>query len=120
MHSITRTYSGKGSKEFLDLLETRKSEVSDMMKKVTGFVSYTLSRNGEGGSSVTVCKDKVGADESARLAKEWTAKNAGTLGLSPPVVSEGAVIITAKKDEGAFGGPLDHYRGAPTALMSPC
>jgi hypothetical protein len=95
MHSITRTYSGKGSKEFLDLLETRKTEVADLMKKVNGFVSYTLSRSGEGGSSVTVCKDKVGADESARLAKEWTAKNAGGLGLSPPVVSEGAVIIHA-------------------------
>ena len=95
MHSIVRTYTGKGSKEFFDLLENRKSEVRDLMKSVKGFVSYTLFRSGEGGCSVTVCQDKTGVDESHKMAKEWTAKNAGNMGIGAPTVSEGSVIVHA-------------------------
>jgi hypothetical protein len=95
MHSVIRTYSGKGSKEFFDILEKRKSEVADLMRSVKGFVSYTLFRSGEGGCSVTVCQDKMGVDESGKMAKEWTAKNAGDTRMSAPTVSEGSVIVHA-------------------------
>jgi len=95
MYSTTRTYSGKGSKEFFDILESRKSEIRDLMKAVKGFVSYTLFRSADGGCSITVCQDKMGVDESSKLAKEWTAKNGGNHGMSAPIVAEGSVILHA-------------------------
>jgi hypothetical protein len=58
-----------------------------------GLVSYTLLRSGDGGTSVTVCKDKAGADESLKVAREWIKKNASTIQASPPAVMEGSVIV---------------------------
>jgi hypothetical protein len=115
MHSVIRTYSGKGSKEFFDILENRKTEVADLMRSVKGFVSYTLFRDGEGGCSVTVCKDKTGVEESAKVAKEWTTKNAGDTGVSAPRVSEGTVNSTRVSGEDAQYGrpkllPCSHRR----------
>ena len=95
MYAMIRTYSGKGAKALMDVLEKRKKDVETVMRPVKGFVSYTLARSGDGGFSVTVCKDKAGTDESIRLAKEWVAKNAGDTGVGAPKVSEGSVIIQA-------------------------
>ena len=95
MYAVVRTYSGKGAKALMDVLEKRKKDVDTVMRPVKGFVSYTLARSGDGGFSVTVCKDKAGTDESIRLAKEWVAKNAGDTGVGAPKVLEGSVIIQA-------------------------
>jgi hypothetical protein len=99
MDVVVRTYTGKGTKELFSLLEQRKSEIETLMRSVGGFESYTLARssNGEGGLSMTVCQDKAGTEESGRMAKEWIAKNAGNIGLDAPKVSEGSIIIHAKK-----------------------
>lgn len=99
MDVVLRTYAGKGTKELFSLLEQRKSEVETLMRSVDGFESYTLARNsnGEGGVSMTVCQDKAGTEASGRMAKEWIAKNAGNIGLDSPTVSEGSIIIHAKK-----------------------
>ncbi len=93
MHAVIRTYSGKGAKELFDLLEKRKSEVEDIIRAVSGFVSYTLVRTADGGVTVTVCKNKAGTDESLMVARDWIGKNASNLGTSPPTVSEGSVVI---------------------------
>ena len=96
MHAVVRTYSGKGAKELVDVLETRKADVEKLIRSVKGFVSYTLARSGDGGFSVTVCQDKAGTDESLRVAKEWITKNAGNTGVGAPTVSEGSVIMQLK------------------------
>jgi hypothetical protein len=93
MYAAVRTYSGAGAKEFFDLLEKRKSEVEAVMRSVPGLVSYTLVRTGEGGTAVTVCEDKSGADESTRLAKEWIQEHASELGSKLPAVDVGSVLI---------------------------
>jgi len=93
MYAVVRNYSGQGAKELFDLLEQRKSEVETIIRSVTGFVSYTLLRSGDGGVSVTVCQDKTGTDESMRVAKEWIQENASDIGSSPPSVSEGSVVL---------------------------
>jgi hypothetical protein len=96
MHGVVRTYSGTGAKALFDLLEKRKADVESTMRSVPGFVSYTLIRAGDGGTSVTVCKDKAGTDKSMVAAKEWIQKNAANIGARPPSVVEGAIIIHAK------------------------
>ena len=97
MEVVVRTYTGKGAKELLSLLEQRKADVENLMRSVKGFESYTLARSsdGAGGMSMTVCQDKAGTEESVRVAQEWIAKNAADIGAEAPKVSAGSVIIHA-------------------------
>jgi hypothetical protein len=96
MHAVIRMFTGPGGKKLVDVLDARKSEVEALIRPVKGFVSYTLMRTADGGTSVTVCQDKAGTDESSRIAREWIGKNAGDLGVGPPTVVEGSVILQLK------------------------
>jgi hypothetical protein len=96
MHAVVRTYSGKGAKELIDVIEKNKPEVEKLIRAVKGFVSYSLVRTGSGGFSVSVYQDKAGTDESIRVARDWIAKNAGTTGVAAPTVAEGNVILQLK------------------------
>ena len=96
MHAVIRTYSGPNAKQLLDLLDRSKAEIEPLLRKVKGFVSYTLLRTGDGGISFTVCQDKAGADESVALARDWIQKNGATIGARPPNVTEGSVILHLK------------------------
>jgi hypothetical protein len=42
---------------------------------------------------VTVCKDKAGADESTRIAKEWIQEHASELGSKVPAIDVGSVLV---------------------------
>ena len=96
MHAVVRTYSGKGAKELFDLLEEHKDEAETLMRSVNGFVSYSLARTADGGFSVSVFGDKVGADQSTKMAREWIVKNAPDIPVSPPAVSEGELFLFLK------------------------
>ena len=93
MHAVVRTYTGQGAKELFDLLEQRKAEVESLIRSASGFHAYSLIRTDDGGVTVTVCQDKSGTDESLQLARDWIQQNASDLGTSPPIVSEGSVIL---------------------------
>jgi hypothetical protein len=96
MEVIIRKYSGKGAKEMLNLLEQKAAEVESMLRSVDGFEAYTLARAGDGGFSITVCRDRAGIEESSRKAKEWIAKNAGHLGVGAPETVIGSVVVHAE------------------------
>ncbi len=93
MHAVVRNYSGSGANELFDLLEQRLAEVESLIRAVQGFVAYSLIRTDDGGVTVTVCQDKAGTDESIQLARDWIRQNASDLNTSPPVVSEGSVVL---------------------------
>ncbi len=93
MHAVVRTYSGQGANTLFNLLEQRKAEVERIIRGVIGFHSYTLISTDDGGVTITVCQDKAGTDESMRVARDWIHENAEDLGLSPPSVSEGSVVL---------------------------
>ncbi|MGA7452493.1 MAG: hypothetical protein WBW73_14795 [Rhodoplanes sp.] len=92
VYAVVRTYSGAGAKDLFDLLERRKSEVEAVMRSVPGLVSYTLVRSGDGGTAVTVCEDKAGAEESTRVAREWIRQNMPDIDW-PPTIEEGSVVV---------------------------
>ena len=46
MHAVVRTYSGKGAKELLDVLENNKCEVERLIRAVKGFVSFACAHLG--------------------------------------------------------------------------
>ncbi len=93
MHTVVRSYTGKGGKELFDVLEKNKANVEKTLRSVKGLVSYSLVRTSDGGFSVTVCNDKAGTDESVQKARDWIAKNAHGAGAPAPTVSEGSVIL---------------------------
>lgn len=96
MHAVVGTYSGKGTKKLIDVIEKNKTEVERLLRAIKGFVSYYLVRTSRGGFSVSVYEDKAGTDESIRVARDWIAKNAGNLGTARPTVSEGTVAFQLK------------------------
>ena len=96
MPVVTRSYSGKGAKELVDVLEKNKADVEKLIRSISGFVGYSLVRTADGGFSVSVFQDKAGADESVKVARDWIGKNASNTGVGAPTVSEGTVIIHAK------------------------
>ena len=94
MHAMVRSYSGPGAKELFDMLEERRDEVESLIRPVAGLVSYAMVRTGDGGVTVTVCQDKAGTDQSLEIARNWLQENASDLGVSPPAVSEGNVVVS--------------------------
>ncbi len=92
MHAVIRHYTGQGASQLFGELEGRQEEVERLIRGVSGLVSYTLLRTGDGGISVTVCQDKAGTDETVRLAAEWISQNS-TASANPPVISEGDTIL---------------------------
>ncbi len=93
MYAVVRTYSGPAAKELVELLEQRKAEVDDLIRPVSGFVSYSLIRTDDGAVTVTVCEDKTGTDESIQVARDWIQANASDLAVNPPSISEGQVSL---------------------------
>ena len=57
-----------------------------------GFVSYSAFRTDGGGTTVTICEQKTGTDESSRRAADWVTEN-GPAAVSPPVISEGTTVL---------------------------
>ena len=92
MYTVIRQYSGGGASQIADEIESKLEEVTSLLKGVTGFVGYTLTRTGDGMASVTVCQDKAGADESVRVAAKFIADNVKAQ-ASGPSVSEGETIL---------------------------
>ena len=108
MSAVIRSYSGLSGKTLGDLLEARKAEVDAVMGAVPGLVTYTILRSDDGVSTITVCNDKQGADESVKVARDWIAKNSGGLagmvaavagatGLATPRITEGPVLLQLRK-----------------------
>jgi hypothetical protein len=92
MYMVVRSYSGSGASELFDLLEQREQEIKDLIGGVPGFVSYTATRSGDGGVTVTLCEDKAGTDESSRRAADWVKDNV-TADISPPEITEGDTVL---------------------------
>lgn len=91
MHAVIRHY--KGNSQLFDELERRPDEVEQLIRGVSGFVSYFLVRTADGGFSVSVYEDKTGTDESTRVAADWVRQNLPQLAVGPPEVIEGGVIL---------------------------
>jgi hypothetical protein len=63
-----------------------------LIKKAKGFVRYYWLDTGEGvGASISVYKDKAGADESVRLAAQFIRDHMSKLITQKPEIIEGPV-----------------------------
>jgi hypothetical protein len=101
MYAVVKTYSGRGAAEMFDVLEERKDEVVNLMRTISGFNAYTVIRDDLGGVTVAIFQDKKGADESQLISREWRKRHCPNLHMSPPMVSEGPVILNLSLDRQA-------------------
>jgi hypothetical protein len=92
MYVVVRSYSEQGASALFDLLGQREEDVRALIGGVPGFVSYAAFRSGDGGTTVTICQDKAGTDESSRRAAEWVKENVSTT-VDPPAVTEGTTVL---------------------------
>jgi hypothetical protein len=93
MYAVVRSYAGQGASELFDALGQRHEEIRELfVRDVHGFVSYTAVQTGpDSGTTVTVCQDQAGAEESSRVAAGWVAANLATSGAAPTVSGGSAV-----------------------------
>jgi hypothetical protein len=89
MFAAIRTY---GVTDIDELSELVRDGFLPIVESVPGFVAYYVMDAGDGlASSITICEDKTGVDESTSRAAEWVEEHALELTESGPAVVTGAV-----------------------------
>ena len=92
MYATIRRYKGV-SGDAANELERRSSEVEGLLQEVPGLVTYHLLRTDEGITSVTVCKDRPGVEESNSRVASWIKENMPNILPNPPEILVGEVIV---------------------------
>lgn len=90
MYATVRRYQNAGA--LADEMSSRSGEVNELLTSIPGFVSYHASRDGDTLTTVTVCNDKAGCDESTDRARKWVKENV-TSPIPAPEVSGGSVFL---------------------------
>ncbi len=89
MHTVIRNY--KSAPGLADDLKKRIGEIESEISTVPGFIAYYLIKTTDGATSVTVCDERTGCDESTKRASSWLKKNMPHLKLDPPQIIGGEV-----------------------------
>ncbi|MDP9178438.1 MAG: hypothetical protein M3O61_12220 [Gemmatimonadota bacterium] len=95
MHVTLRSYAGASA--LADAMSAKAAEVEQILRGVPGFVAYHAVRDGDNVTTVTVCQDKTGTDESTRVAAAWVKENLKQGGIAAPRISEGDTFISFSK-----------------------
>jgi len=94
MYATLRWYPGAAA--LGDAMAANSEDVEKIIRDVPGFVAYFAIRDGDNVTSVTVCDDRTGTEESTRRAAEWVKEHVkGTVGA--PNISAGNVFISFSK-----------------------
>ena len=92
MHAVVRRYTGVSN--LIDQMTARQGEVKDLLTEIPGFNAYYAVRDGDALTTITVCADSEGTENSTGLAAQWVRDNIPDLTASPPSVDEGDVFMS--------------------------
>jgi hypothetical protein len=95
MYAVIRRYTG--ASKLIEELTRKRADVEKLMTGVPGFVAYYATRAGDGLTTVTVCADKAGAEESTRRAAGWVRENLTGVSMGAPEVTGGEVFLDFRK-----------------------
>lgn len=110
MFAVTRSYTGASA--LIDALDRRRTDVEKIMTTVPGFVSYFAVRSGDSLTTVTVCDDRAGVEETTRRAAQWVRENLANAKIAAPTVSTGEVFLS-------YAGPaLAHSMGSSSGARA--
>jgi hypothetical protein len=73
-------------------MSANATEIEQLLPGVPGFVAY-----GENVTTVTVCQEKAGTDESMRRAAAWVKENLEQGAVPAPRISEGDTYMSFSK-----------------------
>jgi hypothetical protein len=91
MYASVRTYAG--NRDLADTLAEHEDDIRQVIAGISGFKAYYLVKGGDATTSVSVFDDQAGAEESNRAAAAWLAENLPDLGVAPPQVTAGEVLV---------------------------
>ena len=94
MHVTMRYYTGASA--LADAMAAKTDEVHKLISTVPGFIAYYSVRKGDVVTSITVCQDKAGTDETTKRAAVWVKENVKG-GVTPPSINEGDTFISFTK-----------------------
>jgi len=76
---------------------SRRAEESflPMLRQLPGFIAFYIVDSGEGWvSSISMFNDRLGAENSTRLAADWLIDNAAGMILAGPEVVMGETLVS--------------------------
>lgn len=91
MYMVIRNY--QSAPTLADVLTKRSKDIESEMSTVPGFMAYYLMKTADGATTVTVCEDQTGCEESTRRAAAWLRTNLPALKIPAPQVTAGAVAF---------------------------
>jgi hypothetical protein len=91
MHAVVRRWGNASA--LSDAMTSRSQEVEELLRGVPGFVAYYAVRDGDKLTTITVCEDQAGTQESTRRAREWVSQNLPAGSVAAPEVTEGEAFI---------------------------
>lgn len=92
MHVVVRQYEGASS--IADAMAERPDEVKELLTGVEGFVAYYAARDGEALTTVSVCRDSAGVEETTRRAAAFIQEILPGTTVGPPRVAVGEVVLS--------------------------
>jgi hypothetical protein len=94
MYVAIRLYDGVKSPD--EAAAKVRNEFVPVISKIPGFQQYYVVKTGDATiASVSVFKDKPGADESVQAAKKWVQQNLSQFLPNPPQVISGETVAHA-------------------------
>ncbi len=92
MYASIRRYAG-ADPHVWDQLQQQRASLEAAFRQVRGFRSWDLVRTGDGLTTVTLCEDQAGAEESVRVAADWLREHMPGLVSGAPEVTNGEVAL---------------------------
>jgi len=91
MYAVIRRYSGVA--KLIKELDSKQADMKKVISEGPGFIAYYAIRDGEALATITVCKDREGADESSRRSAAWVRENMTGVRVNAPEAYGGEVFI---------------------------
>ena len=92
MYTSIRRYTAPDPR-FWERIQQQRAGLEVPFRRVQGFRSWYLVRTGDGLTTVTLCDDRAGAEESVRVAATWIRENLAGLITGQPEDSNGEVAL---------------------------
>lgn len=91
MYGAIRTYRVTDAEE---ISRRVRDEFIPMVRDVPGFVAYYVVDAGGGTiSSITICEDRGGVEESTARAADWVSERIASLIESGPEIMTGEILV---------------------------
>jgi hypothetical protein len=96
MQASIRQYRSSDAAEVGRRASDGSSGFTPVVSEIAGFQAWYLIDGGDGTlTTVTICDDESGVNESVEKASEWVGANAADLIQGAPQVTNGSVAVKA-------------------------